>query len=331
MKKAFFINGGAGRVLCAIPALEYHIQNIDPTAPIIAEGWMELFLTSKIIRNNVYGVQHNGLFDVVKDRELVTPEPYRLNAYFNQKANLIQAFDILINQDVPSLEIPETKKFNFELGKLDTIVAKNLVNECKSHLQREKVIVFQPFGSGAKIEGSYIVDTSGRSFEVEDIKKIIKKLNENYGVILMSDIKIASDEPLGVMSPEGLNLLQWAAVIAEADYFLGCDSVGQHMANSIGKPSTVVIGSTYPENISYPDNKKFNIVDNGKENRIYSPIRICFDMLSDRNNENLMKLSNDTIDKIVKSIESTLGKNNFKEYKKPATPIQMQSTCCTPK
>ena len=93
MKKAFFINGGAGRVLCAIPALEYHIQNIDPTAPIIAEGWMELFLTSKIIRNNVYGVQHNGLFDVVKDRELVTPEPYRLNAYFNQKANLI----ILLN------------------------------------------------------------------------------------------------------------------------------------------------------------------------------------------------------------------------------------------
>lgn len=331
MKKAFFINGGAGRVLCAIPALEYHIQNIDPSAPIIAEGWMELFLTSKIIRNNVYSVQHNGLFDIVKDRELVTPEPYRLNAYFNQKVNLIQAFDILINQDASSLEIPQTKKFNFELGKADVVVAKNLVNECKRHLQRDKVIVFQPFGSGAKVDGSYIVDTSGRSFEVDDIKKIIKKLNENYAVILMSDIKIASEEPLGVMTPEGLNLLHWAALIAEADYFLGCDSVGQHMANSIGKPSTVVIGGTFPENISYPENKKFNIIDNGKEDRVYSPIRISFDVLADRNNENLMKLSSETIETIVKGVESTLGKNNFKQFKMPEAPSQQQSSCCTPK
>lgn len=328
MKKAFFINGGAGRVLCAIPALEYHIQNIDPTAPIIAESWMDLFIASKILRNNVYHLNHNRLFDVVKDRELVSPEPYRLNAYFNQKANLIQAFDILINQDGNTLEIPSTKKFNLELGKADIVVGKNLINECKHHLQRDKVVVFQPFGSGAKVDGSYIVDTSGRSFEVDDIKKIITELNKNYGVILMADIKIPSNEPMGVMTPEGLNLLQWAALIAEADYFLGCDSVGQHMANSIGKPSTVVIGATYPENITYPENKKFNIIDNGKEERVYSPIRIAFDMVADRNNENLMKLSDETVSSIIKGIESTLGKNNFKEFKMPPAPSQQASSCC---
>jgi ADP-heptose:LPS heptosyltransferase len=130
------------------------------------------------------------------------------------------------------------------------------------------------------------------------------------------------------MTPEGLNLLQWAALIAEADYFLGCDSVGQHMANSIGKPSTVVIGATYPENITYPENKKFNIIDNGKEDRVYSPIRIAFDMLADRNNENLMKLSDETLDKIVKDIESALGKNNFKQFQMPMAPTQQQSSCC---
>lgn len=328
MKKAFFINGGAGRVLCAIPALEYHIQNIDPSAPIIAEGWMELYLTSKIIRNNVYGMQHVGLFDIIKDREIVTPEPYRLNAYFNQKVNLIQAFDMLINYDGDRSEIPPTKNFNIEIGKGDAVIAKNLANECKQHLKRNKIIVFQPFGSGARVDGSYIVDTSGRSFEVDDIKKIIKELNKNYGVILMSDIKIQSKEPMGVMTPDGLNLLQWAALIAEADYFLGCDSVGQHMANSIGKPSTVVIGSTFPENISYPHNKKFKIIDNGKDNRVYSPIRLTFDILSDRNNENLMMLSEETIETIVKGIESTLGKNSFKEFEMPVAPSQQQSACC---
>jgi len=328
MKKAFFINGGAGRVLCAIPALEYHIQNIDPTAPIIAESWMDLFLTSKIIRNNVYHLNHNGLFDILKDRELVSPEPYRLNAYFNQKANLIQAFDILINQDGNTLEIPETKKLNVDMGKADTVVAKNLLNECKGHLQRDKVIVFQPFGSGARVDGSYIVDTSGRSFEVDDIKRIIKELNKNYGIILMSDIKIPSNEPLNVMTPEGLNLLQWAALISEADYFLGCDSVGQHMANAVGKPSTVVIGATYPENITYPENKKFNIIDNGKEDRVYSPIRIAFDLVADRNNENLMQLSDETISSLIKSVESKLGKNNFKQFEMPVAPTQQASSCC---
>ncbi|ATV46240.1 hypothetical protein [Lake Baikal phage Baikal-20-5m-C28] len=329
MKKAFFINGGAGRVLCAIPALEHHILNIDPTAPIIAEAWMDLFLTSKIIRNNVYNLNHNGLFDILKDRELISPEPYRLNAYFNQKANLIQAFDILINQDVNATEIPKTKNLNVELGKADIAVAKNLLNEAKGHLQREKVIVFQPFGSGARIDGSYIIDTSGRSFEVDDIKKIVKELNKNYAIILMSDIKIPSSEPMNVMTPEGLNLLQWAALISEADYFLGCDSVGQHMANAVGKPSTVIIGATYPENITYPENKKFNIIDNGKEDRVYSPIRIAFDMIADRNNENLMKLSDKTTSSIIKSIESILGKNNFQQSQIPVSPpAQQQTSCC---
>lgn len=42
MKKAFYINGGAGRVLAAIPALEHHIKHIDPTVVIIVEGWLEI-------------------------------------------------------------------------------------------------------------------------------------------------------------------------------------------------------------------------------------------------------------------------------------------------
>lgn len=329
MKKAFYINGGAGRVLCAIPALEYHIMNIDPTAPIIAEGWPELFLTSKILRDNVYNVQHKNIFEVLKDRQIISPEPYRLNAYFNQECNLIQAFDILINFDTQPEELPESKRFNIAVGKADTTMGKNLVDECRNHLQKDKVIVFQPFGSGAKVNGNYIVDESGRSFEVQDILSIIKELNKNYGVILMSDIKIPTREPMGVMTPENVNLLQWSGVIKAADYFLGCDSVGQHMANSLGKPATVVIGATFPENISYPNNEKFNIIDNGKGERVYSPIRITFDISADRNNEDLMKLSDETIKEIISSIETTLGKNNFAQYQMPMQPYQQQSSCCS--
>jgi hypothetical protein len=75
----------------------------------------------------------------------------------------------------------------------------------------------------------------------------------------------------------------------------------------LNKPSTVVIGSTYPENISYPNNKNFHIVDNGKNRRKYSPIRISFEDQYDRNNEDLMILSNEKIKEISKSIKDKIG------------------------
>ena len=111
MNKAFFINGGAGRVLCSMPALESYAEKHEDFV-IVAEGWSELYSCSKILRNKVYSVNHKDLFEKhLKDKEIISPEPYRLNAYFNQKCNLIQAFDIIINE---LTEIPKSKKINLE-------------------------------------------------------------------------------------------------------------------------------------------------------------------------------------------------------------------------
>jgi hypothetical protein len=307
MKKAFFINGGSGRVLCSIPALEHYVKNVDPTAIIVAEAWMELFLTCPTLKDNVYPIQNKNLFeDKLLDREIISPEPYRLNAYFTQKANLVQAFDMLINE---TNDIPKTKEFNLSLGKADQVYGYNFVNEVKTKLGREKVIVFQPFGSGAKQQGNFIIDESGRSFEMLDIMKILEELSKYYAVILMTDMKIPSPQnQLAVAIPENVNLLQWIGTISAADYFLGCDSVGQHFANALKKPATIVIGSTFPENISYPENKDFTIIDNGKDKRKYSPIRVTLDLFTERSNEDLMVLSEDTIKRIVKSVTDKLGK-----------------------
>jgi hypothetical protein len=305
MKKAFFINGGIGRVLCALPALEWYKLNKDPDVIIVAEGWADIFLTSPIIRNNVYPIGHKGLFeDKLRDCELVSPEPYRLNAYFNQKCNLIQAFDILIN-DLP--EIPKTKEINIAINKNDQCYGQNLVMQVKQQLGKEKVIVFQPFGSTARKEGNMVIDPSGRSFEIADILTIIERLNKHYAVILMTEIDISSNVNLGVAVPQA-SLLQWMGIVDASDYFLGCDSMGQHYAHALEKPATVVLGSTYPENISYPDDHNFTIIDNGKEKRMYSPIRITANDVADRVNETLMVLDDKSIDKIIKSITDKLGK-----------------------
>ena len=52
-------------------------------------------------------------------------------------------------------------------------------------------------------------------------------------------------------------------------------------------------------------------------------------MIADRNNENLMKLSDKTTSSIIKSIESILGKNNFQQSQIPVPPpAQQQTSCC---
>lgn len=309
MKKAFFVNGGAGRVLCSIPALEYYKENVDPDVVVVSEAWSELFLSTSL-KNNVWPAGSKGLFEKLKDKEIISPEPYRLNAYFNQRVNLIQAFDMLIN-DVD--ETVESKPIKLDVGKNDQIYGYNLVNQVRTQFQKEKVIVFQPFGSGVQMEGNFIWDSSGRSFELKDVFRIVEELSKKYAIIMMSQIKIPTEKPMGAAIPDNANLLQWMGIINAADYFLGCDSVGQHYAHALGKPATVVIGATYPENISYPGNKEFTIIDNAKDKRRYTPYRITGDPGLERDNEDNMILSDEKYKEIIKSVNNKLDTNKQKD------------------
>lgn len=86
------------------------------------------------------------------------------------------------------------------------------------------------------------------------------------------------------------------------------------MAYSYDKTATVVIGSTYPINTSFPDEEKFNVIDLGKDDRVYSPIRVTSDEFSDRINEGIMAMDGETEDRIVKSVHRLIkhGKNTRK-------------------
>lgn len=309
MDKAFFINGGAGRVMCAIPALEKYAETHDNFI-IVSEGWMEIFAGSPKLRDRVFHHMHNRLFeDHLRHMEIVSPEPYRLNDYYNQKVNLIQAFDILINGRDNLL--PSSTRITMELSKKEQIDGYDIVNDVRRVKGKEKVIVFQPFGSGVTKQSNFIYDNSGRSFELLDASKIINELKKDYGILLMSQIPIEAEvNDQSVAWPQNIGIRQWMGVINAADYFLGCDSLGQHIAYSLGKPATVVIGSTYPENISYKDETNFNIIDIGKEKRRYAPYRVTQDDNVDRNNESLMVLKDEDLKNIIDSVHSKLKKTN---------------------
>ena len=305
--KAFFVNGGAGRMLCSIPAFEkYEQESGDKDFIIVCEGGTDVFKGHPTLDSRTYDIWHKNLFqEKLKDKDIITPEPYRIWEYYNQKCSLAQAFDIQINNK----GVRDLPKPSLHLSKDELLSGRQLVAEIKKKLKKEKVIVFQPFGRGIEYIDESFVDKTSRSFEFKDIKKLIKRLQDsNYGVIMMSELRLDLTEEKykdDIAMPENVSIRQWAAIIKYSDHFFGCDSLGQHLSYAMEKPSTVVFGSTYPINVSYPNCKYFNILDMGEELREYSPIRITMDERIDRKNENIMSMTPDIIEYIINTI---LGK-----------------------
>jgi len=316
---AFFINGGAGRVITSIPAFELFAQeNPDDDFIIVCEGGTDFYKGHPTLGTKAYDFWHKNLFEeYIKDRNCVTPEPYRVWEYYNQKCSLAQAFDIEINgkgvRPVPDPVI--------NLNKNEVITGASIIEEVKQNTGFDKVLVVQPFGRSTEVVGEFIIDQTSRSFQLNNIVDIINTLKKEYGVIIMSEIKVPLEEKENtqypVAQPEIPDLRIWAGIIECADHFLGCDSLGQHIVKALGKTATVVTGSTYPVNISYPDDKDFDIIDIGDGKRVYSPIRVTMEEEQDRQNDETMEMSDADIEKVLDSVRSRMGKSNKQE--KPQT------------
>ena len=328
--KAFFINGGAGRVLCSIPAFERYAEDSgDKDFIIVCEAGMDFYRGHPVLQKHAYEVWHKGLFDEhLKDKDLVTPEPYRINEYFNQQCSMAQAFDIEINGLETARELSQP---SIKLKKMETITGFQTIQEIKAGVNKEKAIIIQPFGRSVQQMGQYLIDGTSRSFEVQNIISIIQKLRKNYAVIVMTEFQLPIPEmkehPVAV--PREPNLRLWASMINSADHFLGCDSIGQHMVKALNKTATVVIGSTVPINITYLDDDNMDILDMGHEKgRTYSPIRVSFDDEKDRQNDEVMMLDESQEQRVVDSCVGYLGDGG--PFKGTFIPTQPSGGCGVP-
>jgi hypothetical protein len=109
--------------------------------------------------------------------------------------------------------------------------------------------VLQPYGSTATPHSSGIFDDSLRSIPKPMLDYFIKELSKDYNLIFMGakefhDIKTYKPDP----DP---NLREWSAIIGAADYFVGCDSCGQHICKALNKKASVVIAGTHRVNVTY--------------------------------------------------------------------------------
>ncbi len=330
--KAFFVNGGAGRVLSSIPAFEKYAETHDDFV-IVCEGGTDFFKGHPTLDGKLYDNWHKNLFQTqLKDRDIVSTEPYRIWEYYNQKCSLAQAYDIQINELDEPRELPVPR---VELAKMEAIQGFNAVEEVKKGTGKDKVLVVQPFGRSVEQVGDdFIADITSRSFPLNAIVEIINELKKDYGVIVMSEIHFPLEEneekaKIKVARPQIQDMRLWGGIINASDHFLGCDSMGQHLARAFGKTATVVTGSTYPINISYPDCKDFDIIDVGEGRRQYSPIRLTTDERVDRYNDQSMELDKDQIRSILTSVRKRMGKSTaYTNYNKTAA--TQQKDCCSP-
>jgi hypothetical protein len=310
MKKIFWIDGGAGRVITAIPALIKYARN-NPTSEwaVLVGAWDFLLWGIPELQDRAYNLDTKGVFDnVVKNADqIITPEPYRIPAYFRQEISLAQAFDREINQTLDHTDLmPPTLVFNQQ----EMLVAQNTIADLKAQQKKQKTIVFQPFGRGAKMDREQVVDEESRSLSQKDYLTLVRKLATKYNMIFFGEPEFQLKQDTW-SAKYTADLRTWAALIAQADYFLGCDSVGQHMARAASTPGSVIIGSTFPINTSYPD--YFQIIE--KEGfRKYSPIRIAgLDVtLSNRLNEGTMNFTSKELDDIYTSIVNDVERKTRK-------------------
>ena len=66
--KAFFVNGGAGRVISSIPAFEKYAENHDDFI-IVCEGGTDFFKGHPTLDHKVYDHWHKNLFQEHINRE----------------------------------------------------------------------------------------------------------------------------------------------------------------------------------------------------------------------------------------------------------------------
>jgi hypothetical protein len=304
MKKVVFINGGAGRVIASIPALE-EAEKRGELAGIVCEGGLEMFMGHPTLQNIAWDVNQKGLFDtLIKDHMCVSTEPYRDYEYYNQRSSLQQSFW----WEILNERTDKNRKPTIKLSKMEEISALGILGQVREQHKKEKTIVIQPFGRSSTMGPGIVFDTSTRSIEQATFIELVGELSKDYNIMYMGEHKLDVVN-LPIFQPsEQIPLRVWAAIIESSDYFIGCDSVGQHLAYSFDKPGTIVCGSTFPINTTYPEH--FNIIEKKNAVRTYSPIRIsgvnCEE--ADRLNDTLMDFSKDELKQMIANIREHIKK-----------------------
>jgi uncharacterized protein (UPF0262 family) len=255
MTSIIWIDGGIGRVIASIPAvLKYHRNHPDEEWYIMIPGWDFVMWGFAELQQRVFSPDTKGAFDLFwKADKVITAEPYRVPGYYRNEISLREAFDVAINDSTDHSDLPPMQ---LQLSSSEKRTAFDVIKKSKKLHKQEKTIVLQPFGSTAIQHPTGIFDDSHRSMPNDMIDYFIENLSGKYNLIFMGP-KEFHDTRTFRPDPDP-HMREWMAIIEAADYFIGCDSCGQHMRSASNKQASVIIAGTHKINTSY-DN--FHIIE----------------------------------------------------------------------
>jgi len=255
------IDGGAGRCLCATRALENLYATTGEKITVIT-AWPEVFLNAPYIHKLYNLTQVPYLFDdIIKHGEFVNPEPYHNFHYYNQRHNLAQSFDFLIND-----EVSVSPKPTVYLNRDEKAFGADIVNQAKQASGKKIVVALQGFGAGARmLENGELVDESNRSLN----KKTVDLIINSQECVFVNLSHIPMHHPNVWMQPD-LNIRKIMAITSACDFVVSIDSLLSHIACALDKPTILLLGSTFKENVGYDH---FRIVQRQGYPKSYFPNR----------------------------------------------------------
>lgn len=305
MNTIITIDGGIGRALTALPALLYFAEkHQNEEFYVMIHGWDFLSWGFSQLQNRTFNPEIKGTFERYfwNAKRIIAPEPYRLPEYYRGEINLIQAFHQEINgsQDYENLSTNYIKLSQFE-----DIKGHQVLHEVKELQKKTKTIVIQPYGSSANICPMGVFDPTFRSFPQKFYQELVNQLSKKYNLIYMGAQEFHDD--VTYKPQPDPNMREWIAIIKNADYFIGCDTCGQHFAKAVNQKASVLIAGTHKNNVSYPDD--FHIIERDCE-YYSSPMRICSmdsSLATRLNEERIMfttKEMNAAYEEIIQRIEN---------------------------
>jgi ADP-heptose:LPS heptosyltransferase len=303
MNTTFVIDGGAGRLITAIPALEkYAMLNPNDDFRVLTAAWENLYWAHPVLQNRTFNINNKGVFDnYIKNNIVIHPEPYSVHGYYNQKLHLIEAFDQEINK---TEEHGDLDKPNLYLTRNEINLGKKILDEVRKEKEKQNVIVIQPYGSGMSMVDNRPTDNSNRSLDVDFALQLIYNLSKKYAIVYFGDKQYyhPGDNYSVSLFDKGEDLRMYMSIISQCDYFIGVDSVGQHIARAFNIPGTVIMGSTFESNVSYSNN--FKIYRNNYLPQ-YVPIRLSgVDInFADQLNSQVMDFTQNDIEQIIDGIK----------------------------
>lgn len=289
------IDGGIGREICAIPAIEALAKTTKRQIVVIA-GFPQVFENNPYIER-VYPFSNAYLWeDVISNGEFIYPEPYHDVNYYSQKHHLIQSFNWILNKTEDKL------KPNIYLTSEEESYGRSEISNYKKNYKA--VVMFQPFGSGfqeKQLDTSKLAtpehpmyaslvalngnlcsyeDKTNRSLTMDDARQLAKSAKETL-FLNVSAVQIKSESNVINIAQ---NLRTIFSLTKYCDSIISVDSFLQHVGYAFEKTGTVFLGATYRQNVSYDH---FKIVQKKGYPKAYCAIR--FDGFKDTYNRSAME------------------------------------------